>query len=181
MLAIKILHLHKLKNIFCNTKSVFSKVWFLITLIPIMNWVSYIWWWHHTTFVPVFKNWAETSNQWPVWQGWWIWTGSLESHSVSIVTYACLFSNNCHPHFTTTNKCVQNGFNVLHGKHYLVNSLFIGIFPNINNEISELSLSWNPIFSFIHRNLKHCGHGISTNSDSNPWFAVPGSSNQTTD
>ena len=35
----------------------------------------------------------------------------------------------------------KNGFDVLHGKHHHTNFLFIDIFPNTNNEISESSIS----------------------------------------
>lgn len=81
----------------------------------------------------------------PWWLSWLIWS----FHGAPFYLKCdCIFIINCHPHFSTINKCVQNGFYVLHGKYHLENSLFIGIFPNITNQSSKLSLSWNPSFFF---------------------------------
>ena len=111
------------------------------------------------------------------------WRGPSEPHSTCTANSACICSDNFHLHFTIVKKCAQNGFNVNHGKYYLANSLFIGIFPNIINWVNVWSLSQNPAFAFIHRNLKYCCRSTFTNLIRNRGSraGLQQSRNQTTD
>ena len=98
-----------------------------------------------------------------------LWGGSSESHTIHTANAACICSN-CHPHFNIVNKCVQNGFNVNHGK-YLANSLFIDVVPNIINEVNQLPLFITESYFSLHSQkfkillLKHL-----YKFDSKPWL-----------